>query len=196
MGKESRLISGGEIYQTELKKVAEHKDYRGSFSEIFQEYWNTCIEPVQWSLVKSKENVFRGMHLHKRHDEYFCLLTGHCFLGLKDIRPGSPTEGVHSLYELFEEDLAALAFPKGLLHGWYFDTPSIHVQAVSEAYVDYGKDDNWGVIWNAPDLGIPWPMDDAILSQRAQDFPTEAELKASLGDWKPFEEAREKIQKS
>lgn len=187
MNKISRLIEGDVIHQTELIKVKEHVDYRGSFSEIFQEYWGTCIKPVQWSLVKSKKKVFRGMHLHKRHDEYFSLITGHCFLGLKDIRPGSPTEGVFSLYELFEEDQAALAFPKGLLHGWYFSKPSIHVQAVSEAYADYGKDDNWGVIWNAPDLGIPWPMDEVILSERAQDFPTEAKLKASLGDWKPFE---------
>lgn len=193
MEKTSRLISGEEIYQTELKKVKEHKDYRGSFSEIFQEYWNTCIEPVQWSLVKSKENVFRGMHLHKRHDEYFCLLTGHCLLALKDIRSGSPTEGAYSLYELFEEDLAALSFPKGLLHGWYFYTPSIHVQAVSEAYVDYGKDDNHGVIWNAPDLGIPWPMDEVVLSERAQDFPTEAELKDSLGDWQPFDKSYQEL---
>jgi len=188
MRKKSSLISGTTIHQTELINISEHKDHRGSFSEIFQEYWGTCIEPVQWSLVKSEKNVFRGMHLHKRHDEYFCLLTGHCLVGLKDIRPGSPTEGEYSLYELFEEDLAALAFPKGLLHGWYFFETSIHIQAVSEAYADYGKDDNWGVIWNAPDLGIPWPTDEVVLSERAQDFPTERELRASLGDWKPFEE--------
>ncbi len=187
MGKTSGLIEGQLIHQTELKKIAEHKDHRGSFSEIFQESWGTCIQPVQWSLVKSQKKVFRGMHLHKRHDEYFCLITGHCLVALKDIRPGSPTEGFFSLYELFEEDLAALAFPTGLLHGWYFFENSIHVQAVSEAYHDYGKDDNWGVVWNAPDLGIPWPMDDVILSERAQDFPTETELKASLGDWKAFE---------
>ena len=71
MDKISGLIAGDEIYQAELIKIKEHKDYRGSFSEIFQEYWGTCIKPVQWSVVKSEKNVFRGMHLHKRHDEYF-----------------------------------------------------------------------------------------------------------------------------
>ncbi|TVP97502.1 MAG: hypothetical protein EA359_19550 [Balneolaceae bacterium] len=189
MNKISGLIAGDEIYQTELIKIKENKDYRGSFSEIFQEYWGTCIKPVQWSVVKSEKNVFRGMHLHKRHDEYFCLLTGHCLVGLKDIRPGSPTEGYMSLYELFEEDMAAITFPKGLLHGWYFIEPSIHLQSVSEAYADYGKDDNWGVVWNAPDLGIPWPVSEVILSERAQDFPTLAGLKASLGAWQPFEKS-------
>lgn len=187
MIKESKLLSGGHIHQVTFKKVTENKDKRGSFSEIFQEFWGTCIRPVQWSLVRSEKNVLRGMHLHKRHDEYFCLLSGHCYVALKDIRPGSPTEDVYALFEFFEEDLAALTFPKGLLHGWFFLKKSVHIQSVSEAYVDYGKDDNHGVLWSAPDLEIPWPMKDAIISERAQDFPTEKELRKSLGNWKPFE---------
>lgn len=183
----SSLISGGNIHQVTFRKVEEHQDYRGSFSEIFQEHWATCLAPVQWSVVKSNAKVFRGMHLHLRHDEYFSLLSGHCLVALKDVRPGSPTEGVFSLYELFAEDMAALVFPRGLLHGWYFYEPSLHVQAVSEAYVDYHTDDNYGVHWQAPDLGIPWPVKEATLSVRAQDFTTEAALLASIPGWPAFE---------
>lgn len=179
----SKLIAGSPISGVDFVKVDEKCDARGSFSEVFQNHWNTCLTPVQWSAVKSKSKVFRGMHLHKRHDEYFSLLSGHCLVGLKDIRPGSITEGVVSLYELHAEDMAAIVFPKGLLHGWYFYKDSIHIQAVSEAYVDYGMDDNWGCRWDAPDLEIPWPMNDVILSDRASGFPTEAELKAALGEW-------------
>ncbi|MEL6142699.1 MAG: dTDP-4-dehydrorhamnose 3,5-epimerase family protein [Bacteroidota bacterium] len=182
----SKLISGQPIHEVTFKKIQEHKDYRGSFSEVFQNYWGTCLAPTQWSVVKSDTGVFRGMHLHKRHDEYFSLLSGHCLVALKDIRPGSPTENAHSLYELHEDDMAAVIFPQGLLHGWYFFVPSLHIQAVSESYVDYHKDDNWGCHWNSPDLGIPWPMDTAIVSERAQDFPTESALREALGDWQPF----------
>lgn len=188
MTQQSRLIAGGTIYQTELVKVDEKKDFRGSFAEIFQEYWGTCLTPVQWSVVKSVPKVFRGLHMHLRHDEYFSLISGHCVVGLKDLRPGSPTEGVFSLYELHESDMASLVFPRGLLHGWYFFEPSVHVQAVSEAYVDYHPNDNWGVHWNAPDLNIPWPFEDVILSERAQGFATEAELKYAVG--KAFESVR------
>jgi dTDP-4-dehydrorhamnose 3,5-epimerase len=185
----SSQIAGGAIHLAELRHIRENKDSRGSFSEVFQNHWQTCLDPVQWSAVKSGAGVFRGMHLHLRHDEYFCLLSGHCLVALKDIRPDSPTRGVFALYELHEADQAAVIFPRGLLHGWYFFQPSLHIQAVSESYVDYHTDDNFGCKWNAPDLGIPWPMKEVILSARAGDFTTERELLDAIGDWPSFEES-------
>ncbi|MBY5952696.1 dTDP-4-dehydrorhamnose 3,5-epimerase family protein [Algoriphagus marincola] len=169
--KKSRLIAGQEIEGVVLKTLKENIDYRGSFTEVFNHRWNLDLNAVQWSYVKSESNVFRGLHFHKRHDEYFCIVSGHCELGLKDMRPDSPTYLNWQLYELFGDDLAALVFPRGLLHGWYFFTPSVHLQSVSESYVDYGKDDNWGVYWNDKDLGIPWSFTDPIISTRASDFP-------------------------
>lgn len=176
----SRCIDGGDIWQVTLKKLTKHKDQRGSFSEIFRDEWGTVIAPVQWSFVESAANVLRGMHFHRRHDEYFCLVQGHCIVALKDIRPGSPTENVSAVFELFGHDLAALAFPRGLIHGWYFFEASTHVQAVSESYSDYGADDNWGVSWKAPDLGINWPDISPILSERAENFSTVEKLKTSI----------------
>ncbi len=178
----SKLISGVEIQDSQLVLLDEKKDQRGSFTEVFQNHWQSCMAPVQWSFVKSEAGVFRGMHLHLRHDEYFCLASGHCFLGLKDLRESSSTYNEYALYELFGSSMAALIFPQGLLHGWYFTEPSTHIQAVSESYVDYGKDDNWGCRWNAVDLGIPWPFTSAILSERAEGFPSVRDLEASLRD--------------
>jgi dTDP-4-dehydrorhamnose 3,5-epimerase len=169
--KSSRLIAGTEIHGVFLKKLTEHKDFRGSFTEIFNHHWDLNLDAVQWSLVKSMANVFRGMHFHKRHDEYFCLIEGKCELGLKDMRSDSPTYLQWSLYELHGDDLAALIFPRGLLHGWYFPISSVHAQSVSESYIDYGKDDNMGVVWNDPNLGIPWSFETPIVSNRAGDFP-------------------------
>ncbi|MEQ9298248.1 MAG: dTDP-4-dehydrorhamnose 3,5-epimerase family protein [Cyclobacteriaceae bacterium] len=176
----SRLISGQEIHGCDFKILDERKDSRGSFTEVFQKHWGTCLEPVQWSYVKSEPNVFRGMHLHLRHDEYFCLVSGHGYVGLKDLRDDSPTKGVYSLYEVYGSSMAAIVFPRGLLHGWCFTQPSLHIQAVSESYIDYGKDDNWGCRWDAPDLGIPWPFNSVILSERASDFPVPEDLKNQM----------------
>lgn len=178
--RESRIISGSPIRQTELVRLTENRDYRGSFTEVFVKQWGSVLDPAQWSVVKSEEGVFRGMHFHRRHDEYFCLISGHCFLGLKDMRIDSPTYLEHTVYELVEADLVALIFPPEVLHGWYFTQPSIHIQAGSEAYLDYNGDDNLGCQWNDPDLGIAWPFKEAILSERAQGFPTFKEFIASL----------------
>lgn len=167
----SKQVAGLEIEGVVLKRLKENIDPRGSFTEVYNHRWDLDLQAVQWSYVKSEANVFRGLHFHKRHDEYFSLVSGHAQLGLKDMRPDSPTYLNWQLFDLHGDDMAALIFPRGLLHGWYFFTPSVHLQSVSESYVDYGKDDNWGVYWNDSDLGFPWSFTDPIISTRASDFP-------------------------
>lgn len=167
---DSGLISGLELEGVELHRLDKNVDSRGSFTEIFQKNWNSCIDPVQWSAVESGPGVFRGMHFHSRHDEYFSLITGRCLVGLKDLRSGSPTENSYSLFELNEVSPLAITFPRGILHGWYFFEKSIHIQSVSESYSDYSSDDNLGCRWDDKDLGIPWPFQDAVLSERALAF--------------------------
>lgn len=177
----SRLIAGQEIHGCDFRILDERQDPRGSFTEVFQKHWRTCLDPVQWSFVKSEPNVFRGMHLHQRHDEYFCLVSGHGYVGLKDLRDDSPTNGAFSLYEVSGSSMAAIVFPRGLLHGWYFTEHSLHIQSVSESYISYNEDDNWGCKWDAPDLGIPWPFNSVVLSNRAKGFPLLQDLKSNMG---------------
>ncbi|NNF03149.1 MAG: dTDP-4-dehydrorhamnose 3,5-epimerase family protein, partial [Rhodothermales bacterium] len=165
--RQSRLAHGGLIQGVDLWPLTRHEDDRGSFMEVFQEHWGSAIKPVQWSAVGSEPRVFRGMHLHWRHDEYIMVVSGHASVGLRDARPESPTFGVWSLYELYGEQPAALTFPQGIIHGWYTHEPTLHLQAVSEAYVDYHPEDNIGVRFDDPDLGIPWSDPDPILSERA-----------------------------
>lgn len=180
----SRLIDGVPIEGVELRRLKMNPDFRGCFTEVFQEAWGTCIKPVQWSIVHSLPNVFRGLHLHRRHDEYVAVISGKMTVGLRDLRPWSSTKNRWSLYELHGDDLACLTFPIGLLHGWYAHDPVIHLQAVSESYLDYGSSDNWGCHWSDPALEIPWPFTDPILANRASDFPTMDGLIAALGEWK------------
>ena len=169
-GSESVLLEGKTIQDSEFVRLNENNDSRGSFTEIFQKHWETAIDPVQWSMVRSNANVFRGMHFHMRHDEYFCLIKGACYLGLKDMRPESGTYMESNLYFLSEKDLCSLIFPRGVIHGWYFLKESIHIQSVSESYLDYGSEDNFGCRWDDPDLEINWPFDNPSISERASQF--------------------------
>jgi len=182
----SRLLAGSAIEGVELRMLTMHRDARGSFTEVFQEQWGSCIKPVQWSIVHSHAGVFRGVHLHRRHDEYIGCITGRVIVGLRDLRPWSPTRNHWAMIQLTGGELACLTFPLGILHGWYFPEESIHLQAVSEAYIDYGKDDNWGCHWSDPALEIPWPIEEEpIVAKRASDFPTLGELEVALGEWPP-----------
>jgi dTDP-4-dehydrorhamnose 3,5-epimerase len=88
------------------------------------------------------------------------------------------------MYELTGADLGCLTFPSGILHGWYFHTDALHLQAVSESYAQYADDDNWGCIWSDPALEIPWPFGgQPIVARRAAEFPPLGTLLAQLKDW-------------
>ena len=100
------LVASSLLEGVEYRELTMHHDERGAFTEVFQECWNTVIKPVQWSVVKSAAGVFRGMHLHLRHDEYFTLLVGGACVGLRDIRRASSTSGRWALYEFSGESLA------------------------------------------------------------------------------------------
>jgi dTDP-4-dehydrorhamnose 3,5-epimerase len=80
----SRLVAGREISGVQLRPLKMNHDARGCFIEVFQKHWGTCIDPVQWSIVHSRPNVFRGVHLHRRHDEYVAPITGRMTVGLRD----------------------------------------------------------------------------------------------------------------
>ncbi|MDH3242983.1 MAG: dTDP-4-dehydrorhamnose 3,5-epimerase family protein [Saprospiraceae bacterium] len=179
--KQSQLSAGQLIDGVELITHPQHIDHRGSFVEVFKGSWDFNFAPVQWSIVKSKAKVFRGMHYHNRHDEYFCLVSGIAIVGLKDLRPDSDSYLRSCIYELQADQISSVYFPHGVLHGWYFPVDSVHLQGVSETYEDYSSDDNMGCFWGDQDLQIDWPFEDAILSDRAAGFPSLRALMRSLG---------------
>jgi dTDP-4-dehydrorhamnose 3,5-epimerase len=181
----SRQSAGGQIDGVTFKVLTTHSDQRGSFTEVFQQEWNTGLHPVQWSAVQSAAGSLRGMYVHRRHEEYFALLSGRAVVGLRDVRAGSATEGVASTFELDGRQLACLVFPRGLIHGWYFHEDSLHLQAVSESYGTYGQDDNYGCRWDDPELGISWPFTLPTLSARCAGLPSYRELLEQLASRQP-----------
>jgi dTDP-4-dehydrorhamnose 3,5-epimerase len=179
--KKREFEASGTLHGLELRPLTMNCDSRGVFTEIFCDSWKLPIAPVQWSLVTSKARVLRGMHLHVRHDEYITVIQGRACVGLYDMRPASPTVGQSALIELDGQAQCCLSFPRGILHGWYFHEDSVHLQAVSESYEDYGPDDNRGCLWSDPELNIAWPDASPILSPRAAAFPTLAQLRRTIG---------------
>lgn len=176
----SMLLKGGAIDGVQLHHLQVNKDDRGDFTEVFKTSWDSPLSPEQFSLVTSESNVMRGCHLHWHHDEYFCLLSGHAYVGLRDERPNSPTRNTWSLYSLREDDMTALIFPSGLVHGWFFPEKSVHLQGVSEVYDTYNAYDNHRVDWLDPDLEIPWPSTEAIMTDQAAAAPTLKEVRRTF----------------
>jgi dTDP-4-dehydrorhamnose 3,5-epimerase len=140
-----------------------HADPRGAFAEIFRTEWRVGLAPAQWSVMRSGAGVLRGMHVHPRHTDYCVLVAGRCFVALRDLRPGSPSEGEGVAFEASADALLGLTIPPGVLHGFYYPAPSLHLLAASHVH---DPDDDLGCRWDDPSLGVTWPCDAPLLSQR------------------------------
>jgi dTDP-4-dehydrorhamnose 3,5-epimerase len=151
-----------------LRPLAPHVDDRGEFTEIFRASWDCGVSPVQWNAVRSVASVLRGVHVHVRHDDYFLLLAGRASIGLRDLRQATATPGRVAVVELDPSEPTALVIPRGVAHGFYFHEPSLHAYAVSH-YWD--PDDELACHWQDADLAIPWPSEQARLSERDQEAP-------------------------
>jgi dTDP-4-dehydrorhamnose 3,5-epimerase len=154
------------IVGVSVHPLVAHPDSRGSFTEVFRQEWlpTGAPEMVQANLSLSRAGVLRGLHFHRRQADYWCFFSGKAFVGLYDLRSGSPTEGKKAGLRFDEnEGLGGLYIPKGVAHGFYAET-DVELQYLVDQY--FTGADEFGVAWDDPDLGIEWPGRTPILSDR------------------------------
>lgn len=150
----------------ELLPLTTHADDRGAVTEILRRTWiDGARELVQANLSISRAGVLRGVHFHRKQADYWCFLSGTGFVGLCDLRAGSPTEGKGTAIRMATESgLKALYIPRGVAHGFYAETALQLLYLVDEPYTG---EDEFGVAWDDPDLGIDWPVSAPIQIGRA-----------------------------
>lgn len=171
------------IEGVKLAPLTTHADDRGAVTEIFRRTWiEGTREMVQSNLSVSRANVLRGLHFHRKQADYWCYLSGTAFVGLYDLRMGSPTEGKAAGIRIAtEEGLRGLYIPRGVAHGFYSETALQLLYFVDEFFTG---EDEFGVTWDDPDLGIDWPTREPILSERDRSNPSLAEARQ---DAPPYE---------
>ena len=162
---------------TTLRPFTVHGDERGTLTEIFRQEWLPELRALQWNFVRSRAGVLRGVHVHPKHVDYLLVLDGAATIGLQDLRPGSPTEGLACIVELEADRPASIVIPAGVAHGFYFDVPSLHVYAVSE-YWDPA--DELGCRYDDPGLRIAWPAVPKLMSARDEGLPTLESLRGRI----------------
>jgi dTDP-4-dehydrorhamnose 3,5-epimerase len=163
------------IAETYVLETSPEEDERGSVGELLRRNWVPGVEFVQWNVVHSVARALRGVHWHERHHDLIAPVAGTVLVGLADLRASSPTRRATELIELDGRRPVAVVVPPGVAHGLYSPEPTTLLYAVSRFW---DEDDEFGVAFDDPELGIPWPFGrgDVILSERDQALPRLSEL--------------------
>jgi dTDP-4-dehydrorhamnose 3,5-epimerase len=152
------------------------KDDRGFFFEVcHREKFEDAGLPgtfVQDNQSFSHRHVLRGLHaqLRKPQGKLVRALAGEIFDVAVDIRPGSSTFGRWVSAVLSGENNCQLWVPPGFVHGFCVTGDSATVQYKCTDL--YAPNDEIGVVWNDPEIGIEWPVASPILNAKDRDWPT------------------------
>lgn len=140
---------------------AVHGDHRGYFMETYnqQDMAEAGLNMVfvQDNQSMSVKGVLRGLHTQKEHPQgkLVRVIQGRVFDVAVDLRAGSQTYGKWYGIELSAENKKQFYVPKGFAHGFLVlsDTAEFCYK-VSDFY---HPNDESGIAWNDPSIGIQWP---------------------------------------
>ena len=128
---------------------------------------------VQDNQSRSKKGVLRGLHFQKTHPQakLVRVLEGEVLDVAVDLRKGSKTYGKWVSAVLSVDNKKQLMGPRGFAHGFV-----VLAEFATFAYkLDdfYHPEDEGGIIWNDPDIGIDWgDVTDVLLSEKDKKHPT------------------------
>ena len=152
-----------------------HGDERGFFLETYHEqrYREGGITEtfVQDNHSLSKLGILRGLHgqFPRAQGKLVRAIEGEIFDVAVDARRGSPAYGQHFATTLSANNFRQLYVPPGLVHG--FCVMSDRAQVEYKCTDLYYPSDELSVLWNDPDLAIPWPIKEPVLSLKDRDAP-------------------------
>lgn len=141
---------------------AVHGDNRGYFMETYSqrdmEENGIFIPFVQDNQSMSAKGVLRGLHFQKHYPQtkLVRVIKGSVFDVAVDLRPGSKTFGKWYGIELTEENKKQFLIPKGFAHGFLVLSDVAEFCYKCDDF--YHGDDEGGLAWNDPDIGIVWPQ--------------------------------------
>ena len=146
------------------------RDARGFFLESYHESkfadGGVRAHFVQDNHSRSSRGTLRGLHMQVAFSQGKLVrcVAGEVFDVAVDVRPGSKTYGQWVGETLSAENFHQLWVPPGFLHGFCVVSDSAEIQYKCTEL--YHPEDELGVIWDDPDIGIRWPISTPLLSEK------------------------------
>ncbi len=141
-------------------------DARGYFMETYN--YNDFAEQgitqtfVQDNQSSSSQGVLRGLHfqIHYPQDKLVRVVKGEVFDVAVDLREGSPTFGKWYGVRLSAENKKQFFIPKNFAHGFYVLSDTAEFCYKCSDF--YHANDEGGIAWDDPGIGIEWPLLDGV----------------------------------
>ena len=151
------------------------RDARGFFVETYHQAKLAEIGItdvfVQDNHSRSSHGTLRGLHFQLEHPQAkLCrVVVGEALDVVADIRLGSPAFGKWTSVVLSATQHNQIYVPRGFAHG--FLALSDQVEFLYKCSDSYRADDERGVLWNDPDLAIPWNVENPLVSDKDRKNP-------------------------
>ena len=146
------------------------RDPRGFFVETYhaERYGAAGIDAsfVQDNHSRSERGILRGLHAQQRFPQakLVRVIEGEIWDVVVDIRLGSPTFGRHVAVTLSADDQRQIFVPIGFAHGFCVLSERAQIEYKCTNY--YHLEDELHILWNDPELAIPWPVETPTLSDK------------------------------
>ena len=141
--------------------VKAYGDDRGYFMETYKKpdfvAGGIDVDFVQDNQSSSTKGVLRGLHFQINHPQskLVRVVSGEVFDVAVDLREGSPTYGKWEGVILSAENKRQFFIPRGFAHG--FLVLSDTAEFCYKCDDVYHPNDEGGLMWNDPAIGIKWP---------------------------------------
>ena len=162
--------------------VKSYGDARGYFMETYKEtdFREAGLDYtfIQDNQSASRRGVLRGLHFQKQFPQakLVRVLRGEVFDVAVDLRKGSDTYGQWVGVTLSGENKRQFMIPRGFAHGFLVLSESAEFAYKCDQV--YHPEDEGGLLWNDPDIGVQWPEAGKILlSERDRKNPTLAQAR-------------------
>lgn len=159
------------IPDLKIVEIDYFKDERGFFIEPWskRDFLDAGLDLdfKQEGQSGSGRNVLRGLHYQNMSAPLGKLVrcvVGNVFDVALDLRVGSPTFGKWYGIELSAENKKSLYVPVGFAHG--FAVTSDYAEVFYKMTEYYTPSSEGSILWNDPDVGINWPVENPILSKK------------------------------
>ena len=167
-----------------LVEPALFTDHRGTFLESYRmdryEADGIGCRFVQDNTSISHRGVLRGLHFQYPHAQakLITVTSGEIFDVAVDIRRGSPTYLKWVGAILSSENHHQLFIPKGFAHGFVALSETAVVDYKMDEY--YHRESDRVILWSDPAIGIKWPGEGHILSEKDAKAPRIGDLDPAL----------------